>query len=100
MATKQNRKKKASESRHGKHAPDKVILGCFVTPEEKALALLVANRKGCDVSALMLDGLNYYATEQGIMENGKIKAEFELEIKAVAARIRANKKARQERDTK
>lgn len=32
-------------NRHGKHDPDKVLLGGYVTPEFKALAQLVATVK-------------------------------------------------------
>lgn len=84
-------------SRHGKHHPDKVILGCFVTPEIKALAMLVAEKKGCEVSALVTDGINRSATDVGIMVNGRITDDYDLEIKAIAARIRANKKTRQQK---
>ena len=84
-------------SRHGKHHPDNVILGCFVKPEFKALAMMVANAKNCDVAALLVDGVNYHATQLGFMENGKLKPEVELVIRTFAEQIRKNKKARQMR---
>lgn len=88
------------ESRHGKHAPDNVILGMFVKPEVKALAMIVAGMKGCDVSALLIDGINYHAAEQGVMRDGQILPEFELEIRAVAARLRENKRKKQQNRNK
>ena len=92
------REKRTKPSRHGRHDPDKVLLGCFATPEQKALALIVANASRCDLTRLLLDGIKYHATACGIMENGKVRPEYELEVEAVAARIREGKRTRQKRD--
>lgn len=82
---------------HGKHHPDKVLLGLHVSPEEKALAQITAGRLNMTVSELMMDGLRYNATMAGVMINGRIADEFKDEIVLQAALIRENKKERQSR---
>ncbi len=84
-------------TRHGKHNPDNVILGCFVSPEFKALAMMTASARKCAVAELLADGVKYHATACGLMENGKPKPEVEIAIRACAEQIRRSKAARQSR---
>ena len=53
-------KKKNGElgARHGGHDPDKVMVGGFVKPEQKALIRLTAQECDCESLRLMLDGVN------------------------------------------
>ena len=51
----------------GKHNPDNVLLGIHATPEVKALAGLVADNRGSNITDTLLDGLFMLAEQAGIM---------------------------------
>lgn len=85
-------------TRHGKHHPDNVILGCFVKPEFKALAMMVAKARSCNVAELLADGIKYHATACGLMENGRVKPEVEIAIRACAEQLRRGRTARRSRE--
>lgn len=78
-------------NRHGKHDPDKVLLGGYVTPEFKALAQLVANVRKCNVFEILQDGVFTLATVEGIMKDGKINPEYQSAVNALADIIRTNR---------
>lgn len=81
-------------NRHGKHDPDKVLLGGYVTPEFKALAQLVANTRKCNVHEILQEGVYTLATISGIMKDGKILPEYQIAIDALADIIRTNRNKR------
>lgn len=84
-------------SRSGKHHPDHVLLGIHTTPEIKALAGLVAERNGSNITDTMLDGLMLMAKLAGVVSDGKVLPQFKDDIILRAAQVRAAKKERQSR---
>ena len=81
----------------GKHNPDNVLLGVHTTPEIKALAGLVAERNGSNITDTLLDGLMVMAERAGVVSGGKVLPQFKDEIILRAAQVRAAKKERQTR---
>lgn len=81
----------------GKHNPDNVLLGVHTTPEIKALAGLVAERNGSNITDTLLDGLMVMAERAGVVSGGKVLQQFKDEIILRAAQVRAAKKERQTR---
>ena len=81
----------------GKHNPDNVLLGVHTTPEIKALAGLVAERNGSNITDTLLDGLMMMAERAGVVSGGKVLPQFKDEIILRAAQVRAAKKERQTR---
>ncbi len=81
----------------GKHNPDNVLLGIHATPEIKALAGLVAEITGSNITDTLLDGLMLMAENAGVTSGGKVLPQFKDEIKLRAAQVRAAKKERQSR---
>ncbi len=79
----------------GKHNPDNVLLGIHATPEVKALAGLVADNRGSNITDTLLDGLFMLAEQAGIMRGGKVLPQYTDEIRLRAAQVRAAKKERQ-----
>lgn len=82
---------KEKGNRHGKHSPDKVLLGGYVTPEFKALAQLVASIKMCSVHELLQEGVYTMATSLGIMKEGAIIPAYRAAINAMAEMIRSKR---------
>lgn len=81
----------------GKHNPDNVLLGIHATPEIKALAGLVAELNGSNITDTLLDGLMVMAERAGVVRGGKVLPQFKDEITLRAAQVRAAKKERQTR---
>lgn len=81
----------------GKHNPDNVLLGVHTTPEIKALAGLVAERNGSNITDTLLDGLMMMAERAGVVSGGKVLPQFRDDIRLRAAQVRAAKKERQTR---
>ena len=81
----------------GKHNPDNVLLGVHATPEIKALAGLVAELNGSNITDTLLDGLMVMAERAGVVRGGKVLPQFRDEITLRAAQVRAAKKERQTR---
>ena len=79
------------QNRHGKHDPDKVLLGGYVTPEFKALAQLVASMKMCNTFELLQEGVYTAATSLGIMKNGAIVSTYRPAVDALAEVIRTKR---------
>ena len=79
----------------GKHNPDNVLLGIHTTPEIKALAGLVADLLGSNITDTLLDGLYSMAERVGVMRGVKVLPQFKDEITLRAAQVRAAKKERQ-----
>lgn len=79
----------------GKHNPDHVLLGIHTTPEIKALAGLVAERNGSNITDTLLDGLMFMAERAGVTHGGKVLSQFRDDIILRAAQVRAAKKERQ-----
>ena len=80
----------------GKHNPDSVLLGIHTSPEVKALAGLVAEMTGSNITDTILDGLFRTAYENGITtRDGKVSPRYRDDIILRAGQVRAAKKERQ-----
>lgn len=83
-------KKSNSDTRHGKHHPDKVQFGGMVSPEFKAIAQLTANKLQCSLMELMQRGVDNLATGAGILKNGRVTAQYREAVDAMADIIRTS----------
>ena len=75
-------KKCDGKSRHGKHAPDVFRVALYLSSEEKAIAILTAERQEKTLSDVMRSGLVSEATRCGVMANGAISEEYKIRISA------------------
>lgn len=87
-------------ARHGRHDPDKVLVGGFFKPEVKALLQLTAAACDEDTCATIQRGILQVATAHGIVKNGRVADEYADEHRALAATIRDNLTKRRERNSK
>ena len=69
-------------SRHGKHAPDVFRVSLYLSAEEKAIAILTAERQGRTLSDVLRGGIVSEATRSGIMANGCVVEKFRDRISA------------------
>ena len=75
-------KKIDGNSRHGKHAPDVFRVSLYLSAEEKAIAILTAERQGKTLSDVLRSGIVCEATRSGIMVNGSVAEKFRARINA------------------
>lgn len=75
-------RKITGESRHGKHAPDVFRVSLYLSAEEKAIAILTAEKQGKTLSDVLRNGIMSEATRSGIVENGRVIEKFRERIKA------------------
>ena len=75
-------KKCDGTSRHGKHAPDVFRVALYLSSEEKAIAILTAERQKKTLSDVMRSGLVSEATRCGIMVNGAISEKYQSRVSA------------------
>ena len=75
-------KKSQGESRHGKHATDVFRVSLYLSAEEKAIAILTAEKQGETLSGVLRNGILNEATRSGIMENGRVVEKFRARIMA------------------
>ena len=88
----QKKNKKVS----GDHNADWVLLGFLSPPEDKALAMLVAEQDGENVKAEITKLLKAKAKDLGIMlKDGQIAPAWKDRFEIYTARVRMNKKRRQ-----
>lgn len=84
-------------NRHGKHHPDKVQFGGVVWPEFKAVARLVAEKRGCSITDIIRRGVEDLATSDGILWNGEVTPEYREEAMRIAKSIRMAANGRREK---
>lgn len=87
-------KRLGGESRHGKHAPDAFRVALYLSSEEKAIAILTAERQGRTLSDVLRSGILSEATRSGIMANGCVVEEFRHRIDAYRNVLEAEVKTR------
>lgn len=87
----QTKNKKVS----GDHNADWVLLGFQSPPEDKALAMLVAEEDGRNVKSEIVHLLRERAGELGIFKGGQIAPAWKDRYEIYTARVRMNKKRRQ-----
>lgn len=75
-------KKTDGGSRHGKHAPNVFRISLYLSAEEKAIAILTAERQGKTLSDILRCGILNEAIRSGIMVNGRVVEKFRDRIKA------------------
>ena len=63
-------------SRHGKHAPGAFRISLYLSAEEKAIAILTAERQHRTLSDVIRDGIVSEATRSGIMAEGCVVNRF------------------------
>ena len=76
------RKKADGGSRHGKHAPDAFRVAIYLSAEEKAIAILTAERQGKTLSDVLRSGIVCEATRSGVLVNGVVAEKFRARISA------------------
>ena len=83
-------------NRMGKHRPDKVSIGLYVTDEFRALLALIVDLSGETATDIIMDGVRRRATELGVLVNGKVSDEYKGAIQVIkeafATRKRTSKK--------
>lgn len=75
-------KKTGGVSRHGKHALGMLGVALYLSAEEKAIAVLTAERQGKTLSDVLRSGIINEATRSGILKNGEIVEKYRSRIKA------------------
>ena len=75
-------KKENGGSRHGKHAPDAFRVAIYLSAEEKAIAILTAERQGRTLSDVLRSGIVCEATRSGVLVNGSVAEKFRARINA------------------
>ena len=69
-------------SRHGKHAPGAFRISLYLSAEEKAIAILTAERQGKTLIDILRNGIVCEATRSGIIVNGSVAEKFRARITA------------------
>ena len=69
-------------SRHGKHAPGVFRISLYLSAEEKAVAILTAERQGKTLSDVLRSGIVCEATHSGVIVNGRVAEKFRARINA------------------
>ena len=87
-------KKIDGENRHGKHAPGVFRISLYLSAEEKAIAILTAERQGRTLSDVMRSGIVCEATRSGIMVNGRVAEKFRARISAYRQVLEAEAKTK------
>ena len=75
-------KKTGGGSRHGKHAPGVFRISLYLSAEEKAIAILTAERQGKTLSDVLRSGIVCEAMRSGIVLNGRVVEQFRARIRA------------------
>ena len=87
---------KPNKKTSGDHNKDWVLLGFQSPPEDKALAMLVAEYDGRNVKSEILELLRERAKLVGILSaDGKVTDAYRDRFNLYSARVRIEKKARQ-----
>jgi hypothetical protein len=99
----ENEKKKTTKgSRAGKHKPENVLMGAFVTPRKKAItmvtAAVVAGEGSMTISDLLWRGVENIARTVGVLNaNGEVAAKYMDAVVLAEYAIAKTKKERQAR---
>ena len=75
-------KKVDGVSRHGKHALGMLRVSLYLSAEEKAIAVLTAERQGRTLSDVLRSGIINEATRLGILKKGEIVEKHRMRITA------------------
>ena len=69
-------------SRHGKHAPDVFRVSLYLSAEEKAIAILTAEKQGKTLSDIVRNGIASEAARSGVIANGIVAEKFRARLSA------------------
>ena len=99
MAKKTEKPKAASGSRAGKHRPENVLMGAFVTPRKKAITMItcavVAGDGKMTISDLMWRGVENIARMVGVLDaNGEVAEKYRDAVQLTELTIVEHQKAR------
>lgn len=99
MEKKIGRSNKSSGSRAGKHRPENVLMGAFVTPRKKAITMVtcavVAGDGRMTISDLMWRGVENIARTVGVLDaNGEVAEKYRDTVKLAELTISEHQKAR------
>ena len=91
--------KAASGSRAGKHRPENVLMGAFVTPRKKAITMItcavVAGDGKVSISDLMWRGVENIARAVGVLDaNGEVAEKYRDQVLLTELMITENQKVR------
>ena len=75
-------KKTDGGSRHGKHAPGVFRVSLYLSAEEKAIAILTAERQGKTLTDVLKNGIVCEATRSGVIVNGVVAKKFRARVNA------------------
>lgn len=75
-------RKAAGGSRHGKHAPGAFRVSLYLSAEEKAIAILTAERQRKTLSDIVRSGIVFEATRSGVLVNGYVAEKYRARISA------------------
>ena len=89
-------KKTYGESRHGKHAPDVFRVSLYLSAEEKAIAMLSAERQGSTLSDVLRSGITSEATRAGVLVNGRVSKNLESRVSAYRQVLEAERSFKME----
>ncbi len=99
---KSDKPKTTHGSRAGKHRPENVLLGAFVTPRKKAITMItcavVANGGEMTISDLLWRGVENIARTVGVIDaNGQVAEKYRDAVTIAEFQIAETKKERQAR---
>ena len=87
-------KKLDGGTRHGKHAVGAFRISLYISAEEKAIAILTAERQGRTLTDVLRSGILYEATRAGVLVNGCVAEKFRARIKAYRQVLEAEAQAK------
>jgi len=105
MNAKSEQSKASRGSRAGKHRPENVLMGSFVTPRKKAITMVtcavVANGGEMSISDLLWRGVENIARMVGVIDkNGEVAEKYRDAVSIAEFQIAETKKERQARHGK
>ena len=102
MKTESKKNKASNGSRAGKHRPENVLMGAFVTPRKKAITMItcavVAGDGQMTISDLLWRGVENIARTVGVLDaSGNVTAKYKDAVTIAEFQIAETKKERQAR---
>lgn len=102
MSNEEKKSKATKGSRAGKHKPENVLMGAFVTPRKKAITMVtcavVAGEGEMTISELLWRGVENIARTVGVLDaNGEVSAKYKDAVTVAEFTIAETKKERQAR---
>lgn len=102
MDEKKRKRSAPNGSRAGKHRPENVLMGSFVTPRKKAITMVtcavVANGGEMTISDLLWRGVENIARMVGVIDaNGNVAEKYRDAVTIAEFQIAETKKKRQAR---